>query len=248
MGEHGTGHGEKSIWGRTAASSHAQRFPPCQAYPLRVSPLWIHGHLHHQGHDAGLDRLVASPPSYPAVLSACQCRPWKQGLLGAAGGQGPGVVDWVCSFGSDHGSQPSLPERGLVVQSFSSLGYTRCVWQMANGNGSAARVWVTTMRWWAIRLDEAVVNCYRYTHHCSEPDHPTVTAGPGSELTFAGVRSTSVALTSSAIGLSVVSGTTTRSHSFGGGPQHRSGWTLVMWGCKFPPSCVRPRHTLHNLD
>lgn len=145
MGEDGTGHGEKSIWGRTAPSSHAQRFPPCQAFPLRVSPLWIHGHLHHQGHDAGLDRLVASPPSYPAVLPACQCRPWKQGLLGAAGGQGPGVVDCVYPFGSDHGSQLSLPERGLVVQSFSSLGYTRCVWQMADSNGSAARVRVTTM-------------------------------------------------------------------------------------------------------
>ncbi|KAG8159026.1 hypothetical protein KVR01_011469 [Diaporthe batatas] len=44
--------------------------------------------------------------------------------------------------------------------------------------------------WRAIRLDEAVVDCYRYTHYCSEPGHPTVIAGPGSEINFARVRST----------------------------------------------------------
>lgn len=87
MGEHGTGHGEKRIWGRTAASSHAQRFPPCQAYPLRVSPLWIHGHLHHQGHDAGLDRsgvgdyhaLVGDPSG----RGSSQLLPLHPPLLGA---------------------------------------------------------------------------------------------------------------------------------------------------------------------
>ncbi|POS80498.1 hypothetical protein DHEL01_v201097 [Diaporthe helianthi] len=60
--------------------------------------------------------------------------------------------------------------------------------------------------WRAIRLDEAVVDCYRYTHYCSEPDHPTVTAGPGSEINFARVAYTvHYSLTRSAVGLSVVS-------------------------------------------
>ena len=139
MAEDGAGDGAmvESIWGRTAPSSHAQRFPPCQAFPLRVAPLWLHGLLHPKGHDAGLDRLVASPPSYPAVLSACHCWPLRQGLgwrlLRAR------ALDCVHSSGSDCDSQlPVPPEPGLVAQTFSSLGYTRYVWQIANRNGSAA--------------------------------------------------------------------------------------------------------------
>lgn len=88
----GTGDGPlgKGVWGRTAPSSHAQRFPPCQAYPLRVAPLWLHGRLHPQGHDAGLDRLVASPPSYPPVLSVLSVQAAEAGPpgMGAAPGQG----------------------------------------------------------------------------------------------------------------------------------------------------------------
>lgn len=201
-----------------------------------------------QGHDAGLDRLVASPPPYPAVLSACQCRPLKLGLLGAAGGQGPGVVDPVCSCGSDHGSQLSLPERGLVAQDFSSLCYTRFVWQMADSNGSAARVWVTPM---ALAGDPSGRGSSQLL-----PLHPPLLgAGPSNRHRRAWVR------THLRWGTEHIS----RSHKLSHRPLGHF-WCddakqFVWWrtaatfgldlgdvGVQVPASCVRPRHTLHNLD